>query len=140
VYLRSLERDRRLGRRPPASPGARSNGESAWPLGSSVAIRATDSPAAVPVERPSRPHEGCISRRDNPKDSDAELLTSAVLQALPGFTPERHRSEPGGPGGRCFKPLRHVSEPINDTLHEQLDLKRHGGPLASGMVQQIEIQ
>jgi hypothetical protein len=36
------------------------------------------------------------------------------------------------PGAQLFKPLRQLIEPVNQTLHGQLDLERHGGRTSIG--------
>ena len=45
--------------------------------------------------------------------------------------------EPPRPGARFLKPLRQVIESVNDTLKGQLDLERHGGRTAAGVIVRV---
>ena len=71
---------------------------------------------------------------------EAELLTLAVLQALPGFVSEaRWLRFAASTCGTCFptcpaKPLRQIIESVNDTFKGQLDLERHGGHTPAGVL------
>jgi hypothetical protein len=47
------------------------------------------------------------------------------------------KGEPERPGARFFKPLRQTVESIIDTYKGQLDLERHGGHTATGVLIRI---
>jgi hypothetical protein len=47
------------------------------------------------------------------------------------------KGEPERPGARFFKPLRQVIESVNQTFKAQLDLERHGGRTAAGVIVRV---
>lgn len=47
------------------------------------------------------------------------------------------KSEPDRPGKRFLKPFRQIIESINQTLKAQLDLERHGGRSAPGVIARV---
>ena len=63
---------------------------------------------------------------------EAELADQGIRLLRPARKGERERS-----GASLFKPLRQVVESINQTLKAQLDLERHGGRTAAGVVVRV---
>jgi hypothetical protein len=47
------------------------------------------------------------------------------------------KDEPARPGAHLFKPLRQIIESVNDTFKGQLDLERHGGHTAGGVMVRV---
>lgn len=50
------------------------------------------------------------------------------------------KGEPQRPGAHLFRPLRQIVESINQTFKSQLDLERHGGRTAEGVVSRVLIR
>jgi hypothetical protein len=66
------------------------------------------------------------------RDFESALASSGFCL----LRPARH-GEPARPGSRFFRPLRQVIESVNATFKGQLDLERHGGHTASGVLTRI---
>jgi hypothetical protein len=88
--------------------------------------------------------------------ADPDLTTTRPGQALPGgknyygaasgtalagtgvkLLRAARQSEPPRAGAHLFKPLRQISESVNDTLKGQLDLERHGGHTPSCVITRV---
>jgi len=54
-----------------------------------------------------------------------------------GLLRPARKGEQERPGARFFKPLRQVTESINDTFKGQLDLERHGGHTPVGVTVRV---
>jgi hypothetical protein len=66
------------------------------------------------------------------KDFQTALATAGITLLRPA-----RKGEPERAGARFFKPLRQVIESVNQTFKGQLDLERHGGRTAEGVIVRI---
>jgi hypothetical protein len=66
------------------------------------------------------------------KDFEAALARAGLTLLRPA-----RKGEPERAGARFFKPLRQVIESVNQTFKAQLDLERHGGRTATGVIVRI---
>jgi Transposase DDE domain len=89
--------------------------------------------AAEPALAAARPGQTLIADKNYYGRSFETALAHAGLTLL---RPAR-QGEPSRPGTRFFKPLRQVIESINQTFKGQLDLERHGGHTAAGVIVRI---
>jgi hypothetical protein len=68
--------------------------------------------------------------------ASAEFERFLADHAITLVRPARHDEKPR-PGTALLKPLRQLIESVNDTLKGQLDLERHGGRTATGVVVRV---
>jgi len=80
-----------------------------------------------------RPGQTVIAHKNYYGRDFETTLTHRGVQLL---RPAR-KGEPERPGARYFKPLRQVTESINDTLNGQLDLEQHGGRTVAGVLVRV---
>jgi hypothetical protein len=66
------------------------------------------------------------------RDFEKALRGAGIVLLRPA-----RKGEPDPPGRGYFKPLRQVIESVNDTFKGQLDLERHGGRTAEGVMTRI---
>jgi hypothetical protein len=66
------------------------------------------------------------------KDFEAALAQAGLRLLRPA-----RKGDPERAGARFFKPLRQVIESVNQTFKAQLDLERHGGRTAAGVIVRI---
>jgi Transposase DDE domain len=66
------------------------------------------------------------------KDFEAALAGAGLRLLRPA-----RKGEPERAGARFFKPLRQVIESVNQTFKAQLDLERHGGRTAGGVIVRV---
>jgi hypothetical protein len=66
------------------------------------------------------------------KDFEAALAQAGLTLLRPA-----RKGEPERAGARFFKPLRQVIESVNQTFKAQLDLERHGGRTAAGVIVRV---
>ncbi|MFB4273386.1 IS982 family transposase [Nonomuraea sp. GTA35] len=85
---------------------------------------------AAPDVLAARPDQTIIADRQYYGRLFEAELAERELQLL---RPAR-QGEPERPGAALFKPLRQTIESINKTLKSQLDLERHGGRTAAGVI------
>ena len=89
--------------------------------------------AADPALAADRPGQTLIADKHYYGAEFESLLAQAGLRLL---RPAR-KGEAQRPGARLFKPLRQTIESINQTFKGQLDLERHGGRTAAGVIVRI---
>jgi hypothetical protein len=65
-------------------------------------------------------------------DFEAALAAAGLVLLRPA-----RKGEPERRGRQFFKPLRQIIESVNDTFKGQLDLERHGGHTAPGVLARI---
>ena len=89
--------------------------------------------AADPALAAARPGQVIIGDKNYyGRDFEAALATAGLRLLRPA-----RKGEPERAGAQFFRPLRQVTESVNDTLKGQLDLERHGGHTPRGVTVRI---